>query len=52
MNLDGVDTRPISLLNARKQPLAVPSPIGSDGESFQVERTSAPATSTSRSGLH
>jgi hypothetical protein len=52
VSLDAVGARPISLLNARKQPLAVPSPIGSDGESFDVERTSAPATSTNRSGLH
>jgi hypothetical protein len=51
-SLDAVGARPISLLNARKQPLAVPSPIGSDGQSFDVERTSAPATSTNRSGLH
>jgi hypothetical protein len=51
-SLQDVGARPISLLNARKQPLAVPSPIGSDGESFQVERTSAPATSTNRNGLH
>jgi hypothetical protein len=50
--LEQVGARPISLLNARKQPLAMPSPIGSDGQSFQVERTSAPATSTSRNGLH
>jgi hypothetical protein len=52
MSLAAVGARPVSLLNARKQPLAVPSAIGSDGESFHVERTSAPATSTSRSGLH
>jgi hypothetical protein len=52
MSLAAVGARPISLLNARKQPLAVPSAIGSDGESFRVERTSAPATSTNRSGLH
>jgi hypothetical protein len=51
-SLDAVGARPISLLNGRKQPLAVPSAIGSDGESFEVERTSAPATSTNRSGLH
>ncbi|MBV9356423.1 MAG: hypothetical protein JO023_12955 [Chloroflexi bacterium] len=50
--LGQVGARPISLLNARKQPLAVPSAIGSDGESFSVERTSAPATTTSRSGMH
>jgi hypothetical protein len=52
LNLDAVHAKPISLLNSRKQPLAVPSPVGSDGESFEVERTSAPATSTSRGGLH
>ena len=52
VSLEAVGARPISLLNARRQPLAVPSTIGSDGESFHVERTSAPATSTSRSGLH
>jgi hypothetical protein len=52
MRLEDVGAKPISLLNSRKQPLAVPSPIGSDGESFQVERTSAPATSTRSNGLH
>src|SRR5215510_13296215 len=52
MSLEAVGARPITLLNARMQPLAVPSAIGSDGESFHVERTTAPATSTSRSGLH
>jgi hypothetical protein len=52
VDLDAVGARPISLLNARKQPLAVPSPIGGDGESFEVDRTSAPVTSTNRSGLH
>ncbi len=51
-NLVQVGARPISLLNARKQPLAVPSAIGSDGESFSVERTSAPATAIKRGGLH
>jgi hypothetical protein len=52
VSLEAVGARPISLLNARKQPLAVPSAVGSDGESFHVERTSAPATSTTRSGMH
>jgi hypothetical protein len=52
VSLEQVGARPISLLNDRKQPLAVPSPIGSDGESFQVERTSAPTTSTNRNGMH
>jgi hypothetical protein len=52
VSLDQVGARPISLLNARRQPLAVPSAIGSDGESFSVERTGAPATTTNRGGLH
>jgi hypothetical protein len=52
VSLDQVGARPISLLNTRKQPLAVPSAIGSDGESFSVERTGAPATTTNRGGLH
>jgi hypothetical protein len=36
--------QPITMLNASNQPLAVPSSIGSDGSSFTVTRTSAPAT--------
>ena len=52
MSMEAVGARPITLLNSRKQPLAVPSPIGSEGQSFHVERTSAPASSTRRSGLH
>jgi hypothetical protein len=52
VGLDQVGARPISLLNSRRQPLAVPSAIGSDGKTFSVERTSAPATSTVRHGLH
>jgi hypothetical protein len=52
VGLDQVGARPISLLNARRQPLAVPSAIGSDGRSFSVERTSAPATTTARHALH
>jgi Peptidase A4 family len=36
--------QPIAMLNAANQPLAVPSPIGSDGSSFSVARTSASAT--------
>jgi ABC-type uncharacterized transport system auxiliary subunit len=51
VHLDQVGARPISLLNARRQPLAVPSAIGSDGQSFGVERTSAPVTTTSHRGL-
>jgi hypothetical protein len=52
VNLDQIGAQPIALLNAQKQPLAVPSAIGSDGQSFTVERTSAPATTTRRGGLH
>ncbi len=52
VKLNQVGAQPISLLNAQKQPLAVPSAIGSDGESFSVERTSAPATTTRHGGLH
>jgi hypothetical protein len=51
-DLGQIGAQPIALLNAQKQPLAVPSAIGSDGESFTVERTSAPATTTRRGGLH
>lgn len=51
-NLGQVGAQPIALLNAQKQPLAVPSAIGSDDESFTVQRTSAPATTTRRGGLH
>jgi hypothetical protein len=37
----------VTMVNASNQPLAVPSSIGSDGASFTVTRTSAPATSSS-----
>jgi hypothetical protein len=36
----------ITMLNSANQALAVPSSIGSDGSSFTVTRTSAPATTT------
>jgi hypothetical protein len=42
--------QPITMLNANNQPLAVPSPIGSDGSSFSVARTAAPATTGAASG--
>jgi hypothetical protein len=42
---------PITVLNASKQPLAVPSAIGSDGESFTVTRTASAATSTTGHSL-
>jgi hypothetical protein len=40
----------ITMLNSSSQPLAVPSAIGSDGSSFSVARTSAPATTGNGSG--
>jgi hypothetical protein len=46
VNLSQVGARPITVLNASKQPLAVLSPVGSDGASFSVTRTSAAATTT------
>jgi hypothetical protein len=36
--------QPITMLNANNQPLAVPSTIGSNGSSFSVARTAAPAS--------
>jgi hypothetical protein len=43
--------QPITMLNVTNQPLAVPSPVGSNGSSFSVTRTAAPAsTSTSTGG--
>jgi hypothetical protein len=42
----------ITMLNGTGQPLAVTSGIGSDGSSFSVARTSAPATTTGSSGGH
>jgi hypothetical protein len=44
VNLVQAGAQPITMLNAARQPLAQPSPIGSDGSSFSVTRTSAPAT--------
>jgi hypothetical protein len=51
VTLGQVGASPITVLNASRQPLAVPSVIGSDGESFSVTRTSSPATSTTGHGL-
>jgi hypothetical protein len=42
--------QPITMLNAANQALAVPSTVGSDGSSFEVARTSAPATTTPAGG--
>jgi hypothetical protein len=49
VNLAEAGAQPITMLNAANQPLAEPSPIGGDGSSFSVTRTSAPVT-TGRGG--
>jgi hypothetical protein len=51
VDLAQVGARPIAMLNAANQPLAEPSTIGSDGSSFSVTRTSAPATTGRGGGL-
>jgi hypothetical protein len=47
VDLAQTGAQPITMLNANAQPLAEPSPIGSDGASFSVARTAAPATTGS-----
>jgi hypothetical protein len=42
--------QPITMLNANSQPLAIPSPIASDGSSFTVARTAAPASTGTAGG--
>jgi len=44
VDLSEAGATPITMLNPDNQPLAVPSSIGSDSASFNVTRTSAPAT--------
>jgi peptidase A4-like protein len=44
VDLNEAGAKPITMLNATNQPLAVPSSIGSDASSFNVARTSVPAT--------
>ena len=44
VDLTQANAQAITMLNGSNQPLAVPSGIGSDGASFSVARTSAPAT--------
>jgi Peptidase A4 family len=48
VDLNQSHAQPISMLGGSGQTLAVPSSIGGDGASFNVSRTSAPATSTGR----
>jgi hypothetical protein len=50
VNLSQLGAQAITMLNANDQPLAVPSAIGSDGSSFSVARTSAPATTANPGG--
>ena len=49
-DLTQANAQAITMLNSSSQPLAVPSAIGSDGSSFNVARTSAPATTGNGSG--
>ncbi len=49
VSLADLGARPITMVNANKEALAVPSRVGGDGSSFMVVRTSAPAT-TGRGG--
>jgi hypothetical protein len=48
VDMNAAGAQAIAMLNASNQPLAVPSEIGSDGSSFTVQRTTAPATTTGR----
>ena len=50
VNLSEAAATPITLVDANGQPLAIPSAIGSDGASFDVTRTSVPATPAARGG--
>ena len=46
VNLSQSNAQAITMANSADQALAVPSAVGSDGSSFSVTRTSAPATAT------
>jgi hypothetical protein len=50
VDLTQASAQAITMLNANAQPLAVPSGISSDGSSFSVARTSAPATAANGGG--
>ncbi len=50
VDLAQASAQAITMLNGSDQPLAVPSAVGSDGSSFSVARTSAPATSANGGG--
>jgi hypothetical protein len=50
VDLTQASAQAITMLNSNNQPLAVPSGIASDGSSFSVARTSAPATTGNGGG--
>jgi hypothetical protein len=50
VNLGEAAAMPITLVDANGQPLAIPSALGSDGASFDVARTSVPATPAAGGG--
>jgi hypothetical protein len=50
VDISQTGAQPITMLNANNQPLAVPSAIGSDGSSFSVARTAAPASTGTAGG--
>jgi hypothetical protein len=48
VNIAEAGGRPVTLIGADNQALAVPSEVGADGSSFSVARTEVPATMTGR----
>jgi len=50
VDISQTGAQPITMLNANNQPLAVPSAIDSNGSSFSVARTAAPATTSAAGG--
>jgi hypothetical protein len=50
VDLSQAGAQPITMDKSGSQPLAVPSGIGSDGSSFSVARTAAPATPPATTG--
>jgi hypothetical protein len=50
VDLAQTGAQPITMLNATNQALALSSAIGDDGSSFDVVRTSAPATTATAGG--
>jgi hypothetical protein len=50
VDISQTGAQPITMLNANNQPLAVPSAIDSNGSSFSVARTAAPATTSTAGG--